>query len=117
MKSSAFEYSRPGTVAEAVGLLAGSDGNAMPICRGPSLLILMGLRFAITGLLVDISRLEDLRRVDQRDGHVFIGAATTHAAIEDGKVPDLSLGLMSRVASRAGDRGEVNLRTLAGGDA
>ena len=68
MKSSAFEYSRPGTVAEAVGLLAGSDGNAMPICGGQSLLILMGLRFAITGLLVDISRLEDLRRVDHIQG-------------------------------------------------
>jgi carbon-monoxide dehydrogenase medium subunit len=114
MKSSAFEYSRPGTVAEAVGLLAGSDGNAMPICGGQSLLILMGLRFAITGLLVDISRLEDLRRVDQRDGHVFIGAATTHAAIEDGKVPDPSLGLMSRVAGKIAYRAVRNLGTIGG---
>lgn len=114
MKPSAFEYSRPGTVAEAVSLLTDSDGNAMPICGGQSLLILMGLRFAMTGLLVDISRLEDLHRVDQRDGQVFIGAATTHAAIEDGKVPDPSLGLMSRVAGKIAYRAVRNLGTIGG---
>jgi aerobic carbon-monoxide dehydrogenase medium subunit len=114
MKSSAFEYSRPGTVAEAVALLAESDGGAMPISGGQSLLILMGLRFAMTGRLVDISRLDDLRRVEQRGDHVYIGAATTHAMIEDRKVLDPSLGLMPRVASKIAYRAVRNLGTIGG---
>jgi carbon-monoxide dehydrogenase medium subunit len=114
MKSAAFEYSRPGTVAEAVALLAGAEGAAMPIGGGQSLLILMGLRLTMIDTLVDVSRLPDLREVRDDGGHVFIGASTTHAMIEDGKVPDPSSGLLSRVAGKIAYRAIRNLGTIGG---
>jgi carbon-monoxide dehydrogenase medium subunit len=114
MKSAAFEYSRPGTVAEAVALLAGAEGAAMPIGGGQSLLILMGLRLTMIDTLVDVSRLPDLREVRDDGGHVFIGASTTHAMIEDGKIPDPSSGLMSRVAGKIAYRAIRNLGTIGG---
>jgi carbon-monoxide dehydrogenase medium subunit len=114
MKSAAFEYSRPGTVTEAVALLAGADGAAMPIGGGQSLLILMGLRLTMIDTLVDVSRLPDLRNVRDDGGHVFIGASTTHAMIEDGKIPDPSSGLMSRVAGKIAYRAIRNLGTIGG---
>ena len=39
-------------------------------------------------LLVDISRLDELKEVTRTPDSIWIGALTTHAAIEDGKLPD-----------------------------
>jgi carbon-monoxide dehydrogenase medium subunit len=114
MKSAAFEYSRPGTVTEAVALLAGADGAAMPIGGGQSLLILMGLRLTMIDTLVDVSRLSELREIRDDGDDVFIGASTTHAMIEDGKIPDPSSGLMSRVAGKIAYRAIRNLGTIGG---
>jgi aerobic carbon-monoxide dehydrogenase medium subunit len=114
MKPAAFEYSRPGTVAEAIALLADAEGSATPISGGQSLLILMALRMTMIDRLIDVSRLPDLREI-RDDGHdVFIGASTTHAAIEDGRIPDPSSGLMSRVASKIAYRAIRNLGTIGG---
>ena len=114
MKPAAFDYKRPATVAEAVALLAGAEGAAMPIGGGQSLLILMGLRLTMIDTLVDVSRLPDLREVRDDGGHVFIGASTTLAMIEDGKIPDPSSGLMSRVAGKIAYRAIRNLGTIGG---
>jgi carbon-monoxide dehydrogenase medium subunit len=115
MKPSPFEYSRPETIAEAVHLLAeGANDGAMAICGGQSLLIMMALRITMTSMLVDISRLEDLRKLDQNQKTTFIGAAITHAEIEDGKVPDPLPGLMPRVASKIAYRAVRNRGTIGG---
>jgi carbon-monoxide dehydrogenase medium subunit len=114
MKPAAFEYSRPGTVAEAIALLADADGSAMPISGGQSLLILMALRLTMIDRLIDVSRLPELREIRDDGRDVFIGASTTHAMIEDGKIPDPSLGLMSRVASKIAYRAIRNLGTIGG---
>jgi carbon-monoxide dehydrogenase medium subunit len=114
MKPAAFEYNRPGTLAEATRLLAAGDGSAMPIAGGQSLLVLMGLRLTMIDRLVDVSRLPELREVHDDGRHVFIGAATTHAMIEDGKIPDPSAGLMSRVAGKIAYRAIRNLGTIGG---
>ncbi|MDB5564203.1 MAG: molybdopterin dehydrogenase [Tardiphaga sp.] len=114
MKSAAFQYSRPETVAEAVALLTAAEGSAMPISGGQSLLILMALRMTMIDRLVDISRLPELRELRDDRSDVFIGASTTHAMIEDGKIPDPSTGLMSRVASRIAYRAIRNLGTIGG---
>lgn len=115
MKASSFAYRRPATVAEAVDLLRGgaADG-AMAICGGQSLLIMMALRITMSSLIVDISRIEDLRRIEQNRKKTFIGAATTHAEIEDGKVPDPLPGLISRVASKIAYRAVRNRGTIGG---
>jgi aerobic carbon-monoxide dehydrogenase medium subunit len=115
LKPSPFAYYRPTTVAEAVGLLKeGADEGAMAICGGQSLLIMMSLRITITNSIVDISRIEDLRRCEQNGGTIFIGAATTHAEIEDGKVPDPLPGLMPRVAGKIAYRAVRNRGTIGG---
>ena len=114
MKPAAFEYSRPGTVAEAIALLADADGSATPISGGQSLLILMALRMTMIDRLIDVSRLPDLREIRDDGRDVFIGASTTHAMIEDGRIPDPSAGLMSRVASKIAYRAIRNLGTIGG---
>jgi carbon-monoxide dehydrogenase medium subunit len=114
MKPAAFEYSRPETVPDAIRLLAEADGAATPICGGQSLLVLMGLRLTMIERLVDVSRLPELGQLRDHGVDVFIGAATTHAAIEDGLIPDPSAGLMPRIAGKIAYRAVRNRGTIGG---
>jgi carbon-monoxide dehydrogenase medium subunit len=114
MKPAAFEYSRPDTLSDAIRLLAEADGSAAPICGGQSLLVLMGLRLTMIERLVDISRLPELGEIRDDGRDIFIGASTTHAAIEDGLIPDPSAGLMPWIAGKIAYRAIRNLGTIGG---
>ena len=96
MKAAPFEYVRPKSVAEASVALGRRGANTAAIAGGQSLLPMLNLRVALIDLLVDISRLDDLKTVTETPDSVWLGALTTHAAIEDGKTPDIFGGLMRR---------------------
>jgi carbon-monoxide dehydrogenase medium subunit len=114
MKPAAFDYARPASLDDAIRLLADGNGAALPISGGQSLLILMGLRMTMIETLVDVTQLHELKPLrDDGDG-VFVGALTSHAMIEDGKFPDPSAGLMTRVAGRIAYRAVRNLGTIGG---
>jgi aerobic carbon-monoxide dehydrogenase medium subunit len=114
MKSAPFDYARPKTVAEASALLAQDGVTTAAIAGGQSLIPMLNLRAAQVDLLVDLSRLEELKGVRETPEGVHIGALTTHAAIEDGKLPDPSGGLMQRVASTISYRAVRNHGTIGG---
>jgi carbon-monoxide dehydrogenase medium subunit len=114
MKSAPFEYIRPRSVAEASAALAQAGVAASAVAGGQSLIPMLSLRVALVDLLVDISRLEELKTVSETLNGLAIGALTTHAAIEDGKVPDLFGGLLRRVAGQISYRAVRNYGTIGG---
>jgi aerobic carbon-monoxide dehydrogenase medium subunit len=114
MKSAPFEYVRPKSVAEASVALGRRGANTAAIAGGQSLMPMLGLRVALIDLLVDISRLDDLKLVAETLDSLWLGALTTHAAIEDGKVPDLFNGLLRRVAGQISYRAIRNHGTIGG---
>ncbi|HEX3412761.1 MAG TPA: FAD binding domain-containing protein [Stellaceae bacterium] len=114
MKAPVVDYARPSSLTEAVDLLAGSGGEARVIAGGQTLIAMMNLRLASPGLLVDIARLPELIAVAEDSNTVTIGACVTHAAIEDGRVPDPSRGLMQRVAAAVAYRAIRNRGTIGG---
>jgi aerobic carbon-monoxide dehydrogenase medium subunit len=73
----AFNYHRPASVSEAVGLLAtlGDDGRAL--AGGHSLIPMMKLRLATPANLVDLAGIADLRGIRSDGGDIVIGAMTT----------------------------------------
>src|SRR5262249_29380500 len=71
-------------------------------------------RLALIVLLVDTSRLDDLRALAKTPDGIWIGALTTHAVIEDGKAPDIFAGLMRRVAGQISYRAVRNHGTIGG---
>ncbi len=87
MKAAAFEYVRPADLAGAVKALAGVPGEAKPLGGGQSLGPMLNLRLARPKLLVDVSRLESMRAIEDRGGLWRIGGAVTHSAIEDASLP------------------------------
>ena len=113
MKPSAFDFVRPEALPAALALLAGPRA-ALPLAGGQSLLVLLRLRLTEADLLVDVGRLPELGGAALAGGCARIGAATTHAAIEDGLVPDASRGLMRHVAAGIAYRAVRNLGTIGG---
>jgi len=114
MKPAPFDYIRPSTVAEASAALARDGVTTAAIAGGQSLVPMLSLRVALIDLLVDIGRLDELRRVTASDELLQIGALTTHAAIEDGEVPDPFGGLMQHVAGKISYRAVRHHGTIGG---
>lgn len=114
MKSAAFDYVRPTSLAEAIGILAGTDRDAQVMAGGQSLVAMMNLRVASPELIVDIERLDELRAVSDDGGTIWLGACVTHAAIEDALVPDPSRGLMPSVAANLAYRAVRTRGTIGG---
>jgi carbon-monoxide dehydrogenase medium subunit len=75
------EYAKPGSVAEALKLLAANDG-ARALAGGQTLINVMKARAASPDMLVDINGLEELRGIDlAADGTLTIGAMTTYSEL------------------------------------
>jgi len=117
VKPAAFEYVRPARFDQAVDALAKATAegrDAQVLAGGQSLLAMMNLRVSSPDLLIDISRLEELRSVTDEGDAIRVGACVTHAAIEDGLAPDPSLGLMRKVAAGLAYRAVRTKGTLGG---
>ena len=114
MKAAAFDYEKPVDVAAAVKLLAASEGMAKPIAGGQSLGPMLNLRLAQPGLLVDIRRIAELCQATETAEGLTLGACVTHAMIEDGKVPDVTRGLLPSVATNIAYRAVRNRGTVGG---
>src|SRR5436190_9051089 len=114
MLLAATDYVRPDSLQEAVELLA-SSANARPLAGGQSLLNVLKHRAASVDLLVDISRLEELRSVEGGgDGSATIGAGVTYAELEGSDALKASHPVVSEVASVTVDRQVRNRGTIGG---
>ena len=113
MKPAAFDYVRASTVAEALDVLRSTPG-ARVLAGGQTLGPMLNLRLAQPPLLVDIARIPELAAVAEEADAVTIGATVTHAAIEDGRVPDPTGGFLARVARGIAYRAVRTRGTIGG---
>jgi aerobic carbon-monoxide dehydrogenase medium subunit len=114
VKAPAFDYARPESVAAAVGLLAGSKGVAKVIAGGQSLGPMLNLRLAQPELLVDVRHIRELNEVRETPAGWIVGSCVTHAAVEDGEVPDFTRGFMKKIAAGIAYRAVRNRGTIGG---
>ncbi|MGO4391833.1 xanthine dehydrogenase family protein subunit M [Variovorax sp. M-6] len=114
MKAASFEYQRPATLQDALRALADAGGAAKVMGGGQSLGPMLNLRLARPKQVVDVSSLGELRQVTAEGDLLRIGAAVTHAEIEDGVHPLLRDGLLQSVAAGIAYRAIRNRGTLGG---
>ena len=75
------EYAKPGSVAEALELLASNDG-ARALAGGQTLINVMKARAASPDMLVDLNGLDELRGIElAADGTLTIGAMATYSEL------------------------------------
>jgi aerobic carbon-monoxide dehydrogenase medium subunit len=112
MKPVAFAYERPADLAAALALLA--EGNGKLLAGGQSLGPMLNLRLVQPQMLVDLAGIGELHQCERIAGGVRLGALVTHAAIEDGRIPDPTGGVLARVAQGIAYRAIRNRGTLGG---
>ena len=116
MLLAATEYVRPASLEEALAALGGTAG-ARVLAGGQTLINVLKHRAASVALLVDVSRLEELRFIDVRaDGSATIGAASTYAELEHSTSLREAQPLIGEVAAGTVDR-QVRARGTIGGNA
>lgn len=76
-----FELVQPHTLSEAFEALAGRDGGAAPLAGGTNLLVDLRARRAPFERLVSLARVDGLRGIGRKDGHVALGGCTTLAEL------------------------------------
>ena len=83
MKLPPLEYACPGTLSEAVALLAAHGGEARAIAGGQSLMPMLAFRVAQPTLLVDLRKLAELKGIRIGKDGVRLGALARWRDIED----------------------------------
>ncbi len=77
MKPRPFDYARPDTAEEAIGLLAEYGDDARILAGGQSLVPMLNLRLIDAAVLIDISRVGELDVIADLGDKIEIGAAVT----------------------------------------
>jgi carbon-monoxide dehydrogenase medium subunit len=109
-----FDYHRPSSVKEAVGLLAQLGEDARAIAGGHSLIPMMKLRLAQPKHLVDLRRVPGLAGIKVDGKALALGAMTTHWQIESSATVKSKLPVLAEVAAVIGDPAVRNKGTLGG---
>jgi CO/xanthine dehydrogenase FAD-binding subunit len=109
-----FDYKIPNTIEEACDLLWQAEGKAKIIAGGTDLMI--GLRNGDHSphWLIDVTRIEELREIEEMDGALSIGAAVTHSEISSSSLVKKYGKVLSDAASEIGSPQIRNLGTIGG---
>lgn len=113
MKPARFDYAVPTTLDEAVALLNATP-NAKVVAGAQTLGPMLNLRLVQPALLVDITRIPELIAIEDDGDWISYGACVTHAAIEDGRVPDRTAGVLPQVAHGIAYRAVRTRGTIGG---
>ena len=107
------EYARPSSVDDAVRLLASHEG-ARALAGGQTLVNVMKARAASPDVLVDLSRLEELRAITVTGDTLQLGAMATYTQIMASSEVDVSRPILAEVTAQIADVQVRNRGTIGG---
>ncbi len=79
MKPAPFDYLRAASADEALAALAEHGDEARIMAGGQSLMPMLNMRLLQPRIIVDVSAIAELRKIDARDGHLAVGASVTQS--------------------------------------
>jgi carbon-monoxide dehydrogenase medium subunit len=114
MKPAPFKLIRAADPASAGRALSEGDGAIKVLAGGQSLGPMLNLRLARPEGLIDVTAFPGMTGARETATHVEIGAAVTHARIEDGECPEPIAGMLRHVAGGIAYRAVRNRGTIGG---
>jgi carbon-monoxide dehydrogenase medium subunit len=106
-----FNYHRPSSVSEAVGLIS---EDAKILAGGQSLLPTMKLRLAQPSDMIDLGAVPGLSDISVEGSTVTIGATATHASVAASQAVAGAIPALAKLASGIGDAQVRNMGTIGG---
>ncbi len=113
MIPSPFSYKRAGSVAQAATLLR-ENPDAKLLAGGQTLTAAMRLRLAAPSMLIDISRIPEIRFIRSDGEALILGAGTTHAEIAQSTEVRSVIPALAAMAEGIGDPAVRHKGTLGG---
>ena len=114
MIPAAFDYYRPNSIPDVIALLEEHGDEARVMAGGHSLIPMMRLRLVQPGVLIDLRKLDTLTAIEMDDGHLRIGGAATHDAIQRSSLVKEQAPLFVDTARQIGDVQVRNVGTIGG---
>ncbi len=114
MKPVRFDYERPVEIGGALALMQDEGRVVKIIAGGQSLGPMLNMRLVQPELLVDITAIPALKRIEDTGSDLIVGACVTHADFEDRRVPDVTAGALAGVARGIAYRAVRNRGTVGG---
>jgi len=114
MKAAAFDYVKPESLTEALGLLAEAGEDARLIAGGQTLLATLNMRLSEPSILIDITNLSELKGIKLDGKCLRIGALVTHTEIEDSDLIANHAPLLKAAVPHIAHRAIRNLGTWGG---
>jgi len=109
-----FQYKIPKNLREACNLLWDYREKAKVIAGGTDLIIALRNGLLRPEVLIDITHLSELRKIEERNGIISIGGAVTHSEISDSPIIRTYGRILSEAASQIGSPQIRNTGTIGG---
>ena len=113
MYAAEFDYVRASSIEEAISLKAENDDSSL-LAGGHSLIPAMKLRLSTPQKLIDISGLDQLKKISKNGSHISIGSLCTHKQCAESEIIQSNCPALSDAASVIGDPHVRNKGTLGG---
>jgi carbon-monoxide dehydrogenase medium subunit len=113
MKACRFEYHRPNSIPETLGLLADLS-NARILAGGQSLVAMLNMRYVYLDHVIDINRIPELAGIEIRSNAVHMKAATRQYAILEDTALRQRLPIMAEALRFVGHLQTRNRGTVGG---
>ncbi len=109
-----FDYVAPTSLADAVAALTDGGEDAKILAGGQSLIPVLRLRLAYPSVLIDLSRVAELRGVREDRDAIVIGAMTRHADVIEDPLVRQHAALVSAATATVADPSVRHRGTFGG---
>ncbi len=109
-----FEYFRPESFEEAIGILREHQGNIRPLAGGTDLLIAMKEKGAVWENVLDLKGIPDCNFIREADGQIEIGSLATIRSVETSPRILEKIPLLAAAAATIGSVQIRNKATIGG---
>lgn len=109
-----FDYVRPSTVDEAVAALKAGGEDAKVLGGGQSLMPVLRLRMGAPTVIVDTTRIDEMKGISDAGDSIVIGAGVTHDEVEKSALVRDHVSLLAKATASVADRQIRHRGTLGG---
>lgn len=108
------DYIMPASIPECLEYLKSYNGEARVIAGGTDLILQQREKQIQAKCLIDISMIEELKFLEEKEGVIFIGAGVTHAEVASSQLIRSKASLLTDASDSVGSPQIRNVATVVG---